>query len=79
MTEVTYELVAHGGGWVYRAGEVSSGIYPTREAARAAAEAARPPARVADPDEDATSNRYPRRTPGRDVGAEEPLPDGPRR
>jgi hypothetical protein len=37
MTEVTYEIVEHDGGWAYRADGVYSETYPTRKLAHAAA------------------------------------------
>ena len=43
MTDVTYEIVEHDGGWAYKVGEVFSETFPNREEAvrtarRAAAE-----------------------------------------
>lgn len=40
MTQVTYEVVEHDGGWAYRVGDVFSGTFPTHDAARQAADAA---------------------------------------
>ena len=39
MSEVTYEIVEHDGGWAYRLGAVYSETFRTREAAESAAEA----------------------------------------
>jgi hypothetical protein len=102
MTQVTYEVVEHDGGWAYRVGPVFSETFRTHDAARRAADAAaqrqqtegqttdiefedangqwhvelaeggdRPETHVEDDSQP--------RTMARDVGAEEPLPDGPRR
>ena len=40
MTEVTYEIVEHDGGWAYKVGSVFSETFPTHAAALAAAQAA---------------------------------------
>jgi hypothetical protein len=40
MTEVTYEIVEHDGGWAYKVGSVFSEAFPTHAAALAAARAA---------------------------------------
>ena len=40
MTEVTYEIVEHDGGWAYKVGGVFSETFPTHAAALAAARAA---------------------------------------
>jgi len=40
MTKVVYEVVEHDGGWAYSWNGVYSETYPTREAARKAAEVA---------------------------------------
>lgn len=40
MAEVTYRVVQHDDGWAYAVGDVFSERFPTRELARAAAEAA---------------------------------------
>ena len=40
MTDVTYEIVEHDGGWAYRLGDVFSETFRTRMAAEKAAEAA---------------------------------------
>ena len=40
MTNVTYEIVEHDGGWAYRVDGVFSEPYPTHDAARRAAELA---------------------------------------
>jgi hypothetical protein len=40
MTKVVYEVVEHEGGWAYRVGDVYSETFPSREAAREAAERA---------------------------------------
>ncbi len=101
MTQLTYEVVPHDGGWAYKVRAVYSETFPTHEAARRAAEDAshrqqlggettdiefedasgrwhvelaeggdRPETSVEDnPDTPAPMSR--------DVGAEEPLPDGP--
>ena len=37
MSHVTYTVVEHDGGWAYKAGDVFSETFPTREAAHAAA------------------------------------------
>lgn len=37
MTEVTYKIVEHDGGWAYKVGAVFSEPYPTRQGALAAA------------------------------------------
>jgi hypothetical protein len=40
MSHVTYAVVEHDGGWAYKAGDVYSETFATREAAHAAAERA---------------------------------------
>lgn len=40
MTQVTYTLVEHDGGWAYKVGETFSETFPTRDAALAAAKRA---------------------------------------
>lgn len=40
MTKVVYEVVEHDGGWAYKAGDVFSETFPTRDAAHKAAERA---------------------------------------
>jgi hypothetical protein len=40
MSHVTYTIVEHDGGWAYKAGDVFSETFPTRQAAHAAAERA---------------------------------------
>ncbi|MFN3657386.1 MAG: DUF2188 domain-containing protein [Pseudolabrys sp.] len=40
MTQVTYEIVEHDGGWAYKSAGVFSETYPTHAAALAAARAA---------------------------------------
>jgi hypothetical protein len=40
MSEVTYEIVEHDGGWAYKVGSVFSETFPTHSAALAAAQAA---------------------------------------
>lgn len=40
MSEVTYEIVEHDGGWAYKVGGVFSEPYPTHAAALKAAQAA---------------------------------------
>jgi hypothetical protein len=40
MTEVTYRIVQHDGGWAYRLGDTFSETFPSHDAARAAAERA---------------------------------------
>ncbi len=37
MTQVTYEVIQHDGGWAYRMGSTISETYPTRDLAHAAA------------------------------------------
>lgn len=37
MSQVTYEVIQHDGGWAYKAGSTISETYPTRELAHAAA------------------------------------------
>jgi len=37
MTDITYRIVEHDGGWAYKLGEVFSETFPTREAAVRAA------------------------------------------
>ena len=46
MTDVTYEIVEHDGGWAYRYGDVFSETFRTRKAAEQAAEAAASEQRV---------------------------------
>lgn len=48
MTEITYRIVEHDGGWAYRLGDTYSETYPSHDAARAAAERAAREQRVAD-------------------------------
>ena len=40
MTQITYEIVEHDGGWAYRVGETFSETFPTHAAALSAAKAA---------------------------------------
>jgi hypothetical protein len=40
MTDVTYEIVEHDGGWAYKVGEVFSETFPTHAAALMAAKIA---------------------------------------
>jgi Uncharacterized protein conserved in bacteria (DUF2188) len=40
MTKITYEIIEHDGGWAYRANGVFSETFPSRDAARKAAERA---------------------------------------
>ena len=40
MTQVTYEVVQHDGGWAYRVDETYSETFPSHDAARKAAELA---------------------------------------
>jgi hypothetical protein len=40
MTEITYEIVEHDGGWAYRADGVFSETFPSHDEARRAAERA---------------------------------------
>jgi hypothetical protein len=40
MSEITYEIVEHDGGWAYRANGVYSETFPTHDLARRAAERA---------------------------------------
>jgi hypothetical protein len=40
MSRITYEIVEHDGGWAYRADGVFSETFPSRDAARKAAERA---------------------------------------
>jgi hypothetical protein len=40
MTQVTYEIVEHDGGWAYKLGDVFSEPFPTRDAALEAAKMA---------------------------------------
>lgn len=37
MTQITYRIVPHDGGWAYKLGDSFSETFPTHEAARAAA------------------------------------------
>ena len=37
MTQITYDIVEHDGGWAYKLGAVFSETYPTHDAALAAA------------------------------------------
>jgi hypothetical protein len=46
MSHVTYTVVEHDGGWAYKAGDVFSETFRTREAAHAAAERAAQEQRV---------------------------------
>jgi hypothetical protein len=46
MVKVVYEVVEHDGGWAYRFNNVFSETFPTRDAARAAAERAAAEQRV---------------------------------
>ena len=39
MVDVVYRIVEHDGGWAYKAGDVFSETFPTREAAQATADA----------------------------------------
>ena len=39
MTQITYEVVEHDGGWAYKLGDVFSEAFPSHDAARAAADA----------------------------------------
>ena len=48
MTEITYRIVEHDGGWAYRLGDTYSETFPAHDAARAAAERAAREQRVAD-------------------------------
>ncbi|WP_375458675.1 DUF2188 domain-containing protein [uncultured Enterovirga sp.] len=38
MTDVTYKVVEHDGGWAYKLGDVFSETFPSHDAARAAAD-----------------------------------------
>ena len=38
MTQITYDIVEHDGGWAYKLGAVFSETYPTHDAALAAAQ-----------------------------------------
>lgn len=40
MSEITYQIVEHDGGWAYKVGDVFSETFPTRETAVLAAEQA---------------------------------------
>lgn len=40
MTDITYRVVEHDGGWTYKLGDVFAETYPTHDAALAAAKAA---------------------------------------
>ena len=40
MTRITYTIVEHDGGWAYKAGTTFSETFPSRDAARSAAERA---------------------------------------
>lgn len=40
MTDITYHVVEHDGGWTYKLGDVFADTYPTHDAALAAAKAA---------------------------------------
>jgi hypothetical protein len=51
MTQVTYEIVEHDGGWAYKAEGVFSETYPTHAAALKAAQAAAAEQRVPGPTE----------------------------
>jgi hypothetical protein len=46
MTEVTYTIVEHDGGWAYKLGAVFSETFPTHDAAAAAAKRAAAEQRV---------------------------------
>ena len=46
MIKVVYEVIEHDGGWAYKFNKVFSETFPTREAARAAAQAAAAEQRV---------------------------------
>lgn len=48
MTQVTYRIVEHDGGWAYKVGDSFSETFPSAEAARAAATRASREQRVAD-------------------------------
>lgn len=48
MTEITYRIVEHDGGWAYRLGDTYSETYPSRDAAHRAAEMASREQRVPD-------------------------------
>jgi hypothetical protein len=51
MSEVTYEIVEHDGGWAYKANGVFSESFPTHAEALAAAQAAAAEQRVPGPTE----------------------------
>ena len=51
MTQITYRITRHDGGWAYRLGDSYSETYPSHDAARAAAVRAAREQRV--PDQDA--------------------------
>lgn len=38
MTQITYDIVEHDGGWAYKLGDVFSETFPTHDAALAAAQ-----------------------------------------
>jgi hypothetical protein len=46
MSQITYQIVEHDGGWAYRADGVYSETFPSHDAARAAAERAAAEQRV---------------------------------
>ena len=39
MSDITYKIVEHDGGWTYKLGDVFAETYPTHDEARAAADA----------------------------------------
>lgn len=47
MTEITYDIVEHDGGWAYKVGDTFSETFPSHEAALAAARSAAGEQRVA--------------------------------
>ena len=51
MSEVTYEIVEHDGGWAYKVGDVFSETFPSHEAASRAAYRAAAEQRVGGHDE----------------------------
>jgi hypothetical protein len=52
MTSVHYKVVEHDGGWTYMVGDVFAETFPTRAAAKAAAERAAAEQRVPTPPHD---------------------------
>lgn len=48
MTQITYRLVEHDGGWAYKVGDTFSETFPNHDSARAAAVLASREQRVAD-------------------------------